>query len=225
MAHRTRTSPGKTNAEHRSHILRKVMEILALKGYAKVSMADIENIAGVGRSALHDTFGSREDILRDAIHFCADTEASLADEPLRVSATGREAISAMLEENVRLHRYWPRNFGCLFTINPFVIPPAEADLRDFLSDRRRSLAKQIRSRLVRSVSEKELTEDTNCEALANLCLAVLSGLTIRILDGTSPALIFRSIEAFINGIGFNAAQAATQPRALRPRKAKQEAKP
>ena len=48
---------------------------------------------------LHTTFN------RQAIRFCADTEACLAQEPLHVSRTGREAILAMLEGNVRLLRF------------------------------------------------------------------------------------------------------------------------
>ena len=226
MANRIQTSPRQqSNAEHRSHVLRKVMEILSFKGYAKVSMTDLATVAGVRRSALQSTLGTRDEILRAAIHFCADTEASLAYEPLRVSATGREAIAAMLEENIRLHRYWPRNCGCLLTINSFMIPPEDMGLQEFLTDRRRSLAKQIRSRLVQSVKEGELANGTNCEALANLCLAVLIGLTTRISDGTPTALIFRSIEAFVNGLGFNAVADDARPRASRPRKVNRETEP
>lgn len=62
---------------------------------------------GAGYGALHRVFGTRDEILRAAIRFCADTEACLAQEPLRVSATGREAILAMLEENVRFQRAVP----------------------------------------------------------------------------------------------------------------------
>jgi AcrR family transcriptional regulator len=203
MANRTETRPQqRRNVVDRPVVLRKVMEVLSVKGFAKASFADLTSAAGVGYGTLHKAFGTREEILRAAIRFCADTEASLAHEPLRVSPTGREAISSMLEENVRLRRHWPRYCGCLFTFNAFIIPPEDVDLQDFLTERRRSLSKQIRSRLTQSVNEGELPEDTNCEVLANLCLTVLTGITFRILDGTPPGLLFRCIELFVDRLGF-----------------------
>src|SRR5580693_5829789 len=113
MANRTETRPRQGgDAVNRSVVLRKVMEVLSLKGFARTSIADITTAAGVDYRTLHKAFGTRDQILRAAIRFCADTEASLAQEPLRVSPTGRDAILSMLEENVRLHRHWPRYCGC-----------------------------------------------------------------------------------------------------------------
>ena len=167
--------------------------------------------------ALHKTFGTRDQILRTAIRSCADTEAFLAQEPLLVAPTGREAILSMLEENVRLRRHWPKYCGCLFTFNAFVIPPEDADLQDFLIQSRRSLSKKIRLRLVQSLTEGELPDDTNCEVLANLCLTLLSGLTFRVLDGAAPGLLFRFLELFVNALGFAPRRS---PRVARPRQPK-----
>jgi AcrR family transcriptional regulator len=85
----------------RSTVLRNVMAVLSEKGFAKASFADLKSAAGPGYRSLHKAIGTRDEILRAAIRFCADTEACLAQEPLRVSPTGREAILSMLEENVR----------------------------------------------------------------------------------------------------------------------------
>ena len=80
------------------------MEVLSVKGFGNVSIADLTSAAGLDHRTLHKAFGTRDQILRAAIQFCADTEASLAHEPLRVLPTGREAIVSMLEENVRLRQ-------------------------------------------------------------------------------------------------------------------------
>jgi AcrR family transcriptional regulator len=217
MANKSETRPRQGgNAVNRSAVLRKVMEVLSVKGFAKVSVADLTRVAGVDSGTLRETFGTRDEILRAAIQFCADTEVSLAQEPLRVSPTGREAILSMLEENVRLRRHWPRYCGCLFTFNAFVIPPEDGDLQDFLAERRRSLSKQIRLRLVRSVTDGELPIDTNCEVIANLCLTLLSGLTFRILDGAPPGLLFRSLQLFVNALGFASRRSGARPHAPRP---------
>jgi len=203
MAKRIETRPQRrSNAVDRSVVLRKVMEILSVKGFTNASMADLTSTAGLRRSTLHKGFGTRDEILRAAIRFCADTEASLAHEPLRVSSTGREAILSMFEENLRLHRYWPRNCDCLFSLNAFMVPPGDVDLQNFLIEKRRSLSKQIRCRLIQSINEGELPKGTNCEALASLCFIVLSGIAVRIWDGAPSGVLFRSIELFVNALGF-----------------------
>ena len=217
MANRNETRPQQPGpAVDRPVVLRKAMEVLSVKGFAKASIADLTRAAGIGHNTLHKAFGSKDEILRAAIQFCADTEASLAHEPLRVAPTGKEAILAMLEENVRLRRQWPRYCGCLFTFNAFIIPPEDASLQDLLTERRRSLSKHIRLRLTQSVADGELPKDTHCEALANLCLALLSGLTFRVLDGAPPALLFRSIELFVNALGFTPRHSQARPRVTRP---------
>src|SRR5580698_3971669 len=203
MANKTRARPRQgADAVDHSAALRDVMEALSAKGFAEASISDLKSAVGPAYGALHKAFGTRDEILRAAIRFCADTEASLAQEPLRVSPNGREAILSMLEENVRLRRHWPRYCGCLFAFNTFVVLPEDVDLQEFLTEGRRSLSKQIRSRLAQSVTEGELPENSNCEALASLCLTLLSGLTFRVLDGAPPGLLFRSLELFVNALGF-----------------------
>jgi AcrR family transcriptional regulator len=216
MANKTEMRPQQgADAVDRAAALRNVMEVLSAKGFAKATIADLKSAVGPGFGALRKAFGTRDEILRAAIRFCADTEVCLAQEPLRVSPTGREAILSMLEENVRLRRHWPRYSGCLFMFNAFVVPQDEAELRDFLLQKRRSLSKHIRSRLARSVTEGELPAGVNCEAIANLCLTLLSGVILRVLDGAPASLLFRSIELFVKGLGFRVRRSHAGPRAAR----------
>jgi AcrR family transcriptional regulator len=223
MAKRTETRlTRRGNEVDRPVVLRKVMEVLSVKGFAKASMSDLTSAAGLDYGRLHRAFGTRDEILRAAIQFCADNEASLAQEPLRVLSSGKEALLSMLEENVRLRRHWPRYSGCLFTFNAFIVPPEEDDLQDFLGQRRRSLAKQIRSRLALSVSEGDLPDGTDCEALANLCLVVLGGLHLRALDGAPMVLLFRSIEIFVDALGFTQGRRASSTRLRTPTKSRGE---
>jgi AcrR family transcriptional regulator len=222
MTDRIDTRPRQTaNTVDRSIILRKAMEVLSVKGFAKASMADLAGAVGVGPSVLRKAFGTRDQILREAIQFCAETEASLAQEPLRASSSGREAILSLLEENVRLHRYWPRHCDCLFALNAFVVPPEDPALQELLSENRRSVSKQIRSRLIQSITEGELSGGTNCEALANVCFTFLSGLAVRVWDGAPPGILFQSIELFVNGLGFRPRRAKSRVPRSRKRRGKE----
>jgi AcrR family transcriptional regulator len=138
----TRSQQGGVAAD-RSAALRDVMEVLSEKGFTKTSIADLRNGAGRRYRALHKAFGARENILRAAIRSCAETEASLVHENLRVSPTGREAVLAMLEENVRLRRHSPRYCGCLFSSDTLIVPVEETDLHEFLVETRRTRSGEL----------------------------------------------------------------------------------
>jgi AcrR family transcriptional regulator len=104
MANNTPSRPPRgRDAADRSGVLRNVMEVLSEKGFVKTSIADLRNYAGLGYAALHKAFGTREEILRAAIRFCAETEASLAHEPLRCRRQAEKPFS----------RCWKRMFGCV----------------------------------------------------------------------------------------------------------------
>ena len=195
-------NPGR-NTLSRSAILRNVMGILLVKGFADTSITDLTKAAGMNARRLYRAFGTKSDLVAEAIRYCAESEACLAREPLRTPHTGKEAISSMLEENVRLCGRWPRFRGCLFTLNAFITPGKHTDLQEFLTERRRSLAKRVRVRLAQAMMEGELPEGTNVEAAANLCLMVLGGITFRVLDGTPKGLLFRSIELFVDALGLS----------------------
>ena len=195
-----------SRAVNRPVVLRNVMRLVSVKGFADTSVADLIKAAGMNQRSLYKSFGRKDEIVGAAIRLSAEIEAGLAQEPLRTSHTGREAILCMLEENVRLCGQWPRVCGCLFTLNAFILPAKDTTLQDFLSEQRRSLVERLRARLVQSVNEGELPENTNPDAAANLCLAVLGGLTFRVIDGTPKALLFRSIELFVNALGFSQQQ-------------------
>ena len=64
--------------------------------------------------------------------------------------------------------------------------------------------------------------DTDCEALANLCLAVLGGLHLRVFDGASMVLLFRSIEIFVDALGFAQGRRASSTRLRIPTKSRDE---
>lgn len=182
--------------------LRNIMELFWLRGFADTSIADLTKTTGMNHGALYTAFGTKGDIFHSAVEFYADAEATLAYEPLHTSSNGREAIRSMLEENVRLCRRWPNSCSCLFTLNALIMPSKDNELQDFLRERRRLIAKQVRTRLTKSVAEGELPEGANVEALANLCITVLSGLSFRVMDGVSMRLLFRSIEIFVEILGF-----------------------
>lgn len=104
MANNTASRPPRgRDAADRSRVLRNVMEVLSEKGFARTSIADLRNSAGLGYAALHKTFGTREEILRAAIRFCAETEASWRTSLCACRRPAEKPFS----------RCWKRMCGCV----------------------------------------------------------------------------------------------------------------
>ena len=217
MANKTETRPRQGgNTVDRSAVLRKVMEVLSAKGFAKDVDCRLNKRSGTWlrrapqglRNQGRDS-PRRDPVLRRHRGISgARAFARLADRQRSNSVdAGREcAVAPALAQILWLSFYVQRLYR------------SSEDEPTCRTSWRRSVvrsSKQIRSRLARSVREGELPESANCEALANLCLTLLSGLTFRVLDGTPPSLLFRSIELFVNGLGFTSPEPGNAPKVAR----------
>ena len=185
-----------------SAILHKATRVFFAKGLDETSIGDLARAAGVSTSTLYKCVGTKQDIFCAAVQEIAEREFVLAQEPLRTSASGREAITGLLEENVRLCLHGPAAFSCLFTFNLLTASMPCARLHAMLLDRRRTVMKQVRTRLAQSVRETELSTEVNVAIVAQLCVAVLSGLSFRARDGVPASTLLSCIELFVDGIGF-----------------------
>src|SRR5580704_10436319 len=70
MANKTETRPrqGGDNLD-RPVVLRKVMEVLSVKGFNKASIANLTSATGLGFGVLRKTFGTKDEILRARSYF------------------------------------------------------------------------------------------------------------------------------------------------------------
>ena len=185
-----------------SAILHKATRVFFAKGLDETSIGDLARAAGVSTSTLYKCIGTKQDIFCAAVQELAEREFVLAQEPLRILASGRDAIIGLLEENVRLCLHGPAAFSCLFTFNSLTTSMPYARLHAMLLDRRRTVMKQVRSRLAQSVRERELSTDVNVAIMAQLCIAVLSGLAFRARDGVPASTLLSCVALFVDGIGF-----------------------
>ncbi|RSM91704.1 TetR/AcrR family transcriptional regulator [Kibdelosporangium aridum] len=78
-------SPRRAGGEKRAEVLNHVVEVLVERGYDRTRFTDVAKVAGVAVSTLQFYFGSRDDMLVEALHF------SCAREVERLSAVKRDA--------------------------------------------------------------------------------------------------------------------------------------
>jgi hypothetical protein len=131
-----------------------------------------------------------------------DCRLSPVFEPLRVAATGREAMLGMLGGIVSAGLNADKGSNASLAGNL----PCELEARSVQtkrSEQRHSLQSLIIERLGRSVHEGELPEDTNVDVLSCLCTSFASGLSVSVQDGISAASLESSIALFVEKLGFH----------------------
>jgi AcrR family transcriptional regulator len=66
--------------ERRGEVLRQVIDVLAERGYDHTRFADVAGVAGLAVSTLQFYFGSRDDMLFEALHNWTEYEVSALEE-------------------------------------------------------------------------------------------------------------------------------------------------
>ncbi|MCE7004837.1 TetR/AcrR family transcriptional regulator [Kibdelosporangium philippinense] len=67
-------SPRRAGGEKRAEVLNHVVEVLIERGYDRTRFTDVAKVAGVAVSTLQFYFGSRDDMLVEALHFSCERE-------------------------------------------------------------------------------------------------------------------------------------------------------
>jgi AcrR family transcriptional regulator len=84
------------------------------RGYDRTSIADLSNAIGVGPSSIYNTFGSKEDLFREAIDRYVATYASPALQLLGKDSGGGpyEFVRGFMRELVKLYTTADKPSGC-----------------------------------------------------------------------------------------------------------------
>ncbi len=156
-------------------------------GYEGTSVADLTTALNIGAPSLYAAFGSKAKLFEAAVQRYVTGAGSflmcsLAEEPSARASIERGLRDAALAFTKRGS---PR--GCL--IQTALLGWAEENEAParFVADLRRRSRGAIAQRLERGVQEGELSADTDVEALAAYCVALIQGLSVQARDGASRA--------------------------------------
>ena len=178
------------------------MHVFWTKGYSDASTADLTHAMGISAPSLYAAFGSKENLFREAVELYDSKEGGRALEALHEEKACKEAVRAMLREYVNVFTSFPERRGCLMILGTVTVPNANSELQDIFRQKRLGAQKKIAARLRKAVREGELDAHADVAAIAHLCLTVGNGLTVQILDGVARPALFRSIDLFVDTLGF-----------------------
>lgn len=152
-------------------------------GYEGTSIADLTEAMGIPPPSLYATYGSKEDLYRQAVDHISERENKAALEALGGTLTARDAIAFYLHDAAARFTASGRPRGCM--VSTAVLQHAEKSesVAKLLSARRELGLQTIKARFDRAISEGELAPDTDTDALARFYGAVVQGMSAQACDG------------------------------------------
>lgn len=175
--------------------LRRAMEVFWEHGYEGASMAELTRAMGINSPSLYATFGGKERLFKSAVELYGNEVGAITFQALDGKPTAREAVAAMLLDNVVAFTEPGHPRGCMIVLAANNCTPQNESVRQYLAGLRSRVLAAIKHRLDAGVVAGELPAGTDTSALAMFYATVHSGLSIQARDGHSRKRLRGAAEA------------------------------
>ncbi|MFJ5043221.1 TetR/AcrR family transcriptional regulator [Streptomyces sp. NPDC088719] len=174
---------GRPRAFDRAAALRRAMETFWEFGYEGTKLTDLTAAMGINSASLYNTFGSKEQLFREAVSLYDRTAGSATNRALREAPTARAAVEAMLRGNIDTFTDPETPSGCMIVLSATNCSYQNKQVAEHLAQWRRTSVAELEKRLERAVGEGELAPGTDVRAIAAFYATILHGLSIEARDG------------------------------------------
>ncbi|MEU4918005.1 TetR/AcrR family transcriptional regulator [Streptomyces parvus] len=174
---------GRPRAFDRTVALRGAMEVFWELGYEGTKLTDLTGAMNINSASLYNTFGSKEQLFREAVALYGSTTGSATARALREEPTARAAVEAMLRGNIDIFADTGTPSGCMIVLAAANCAHQNRSVAEHLTGHRRRTVAELEERLERAVSEGELAPETDVRSVADFYATILYGLSIEARDG------------------------------------------
>lgn len=185
---------GRTREYDEESVLAGAMGAFRRRGYARVSLKDLEDATGLKAGSIYNSFGSKEGLFEAAfIHY---NRVVLAGR-IETHASSDRGLGGLRSLFISLlHEPGNESFGCLITNSAVELGPGH-EARNLVDDGLSLLLSLFRDRLTAAHEAGELSSGTDTEAEALRLLALYQGVLVLIRSGWDhPALEAMVDDAF-----------------------------
>lgn len=149
---------------------------------------------GVTPPSLYATFGSKEELYRQALDHNIEQESRRRTEALRSEMTAYEALAFYLYDVAEGISDPTKPRGCI--VSTAVLQHAEENrsVAREAAVRREASMHCLKARFERAVAEGELPPDTDADSLARFYCAVVQGMSAQACDGACTTRLKRLVD-------------------------------
>lgn len=193
---------GRPASFDREQLVAQVLELFWERGYSNLSLNEVARATGLTRASLYNAFETKEALFLEVFeqYLAHSPEAILADicegDPVGPALYRFfDAVSTMLATD-RKHR------GCLAVncmTEKFPEDSAPGIALAGMQDKKRRLFKML---IQQAIAQKELSENTDAQVMANMLQVFLNGLSIFSKNGVPVEDLQAMSKTFLKNIGF-----------------------
>lgn len=167
-------------------------------GYEATSISDLTRLMGITAPSLYAAFGDKRSLFLEAARLYAgspeDLQQALDDAP-----TARAAVETMLEGAVHGFTMPDLPAGCLLASATASVSVEAAGVQAAVAELRRDTRDRIAARIARDVATGRLPPGTRPDALADMTVALIQGLSVLARDGVSRDALLAVVKVSLQG--------------------------
>ena len=176
---------GRPREFDRETALRAAMAVFWERGFEGTRVSDLTDAMALNAPSLYATFGSKEDLFREAVGYYNAPNRSPTTIALKRAGLTRDAVEAMLRDNAREYADPDTPPGCLIVLAGIAYSAETKVLRDLLKTCRDEDRERLFGRIRTGIKTGELPAALDADRLASFMMTVLYGLSIQARDGAT----------------------------------------
>lgn len=186
IAYAVKRPRGRPRSFDRASVLLKAVELFWEHGYEGTSFDDLIAVMGISASSFYSSFGSKENLYREATATFMESSASwffkkLNDTTVDTRTAFEQLLNAIAAEFTRTEM----PAGCMISIAATHVSPALGSLRQMMTEHRAASELGFADRLQAGKAARDLPGDTDVEPLAAYFSTVVRGMAVQARDGAS----------------------------------------
>ena len=192
-AARPRRKIGRPLSFDRGAALEKAMLAFWAHGYETTSIGDLTKAMGITAPSLYTAFGDKRQLFLEVVQLYA-SDMDAVGSAIDAAPSSLEAARSILEGAVVTFTGDDTPPGCLLASSTATGSAAAADVREAVAAYRRDLRDRLAARIERDRADGLLPLYAN-DALADLVVAVMQGLSVMARDGADRASLHAVVDA------------------------------
>lgn len=177
---------GRPAAFNRAVVLKEAMKLFWEQGYEGTSFNDLITGMGISPSTFNSTFGSKENLYREATSCFVKESGLWFQEALDDKALDtREAFAKLFDRLAHEFTRKDMPHGCMISLSGTHHSPKLESIRSLMTEHRAATEQRFLSRIRAGIDDGDVPAETDIEGLAAYANTVVRGLAVQARDGAS----------------------------------------